>query len=255
MIAPSIRRRLRSVLARLVHAPAGRRRERPGESGYAFLMVMGMVVIMAILAQAALQNMYTQGRRIREDEMIWRGNQYVRAIRLYYRKTGHYPQSIDDLKSGVAELHFLRYAAYKDPVNKNEDGAWRFIYVNQAGQLLCSARYANLQQMALMDLNGGKIPVGATLGSIGVPVSSMASNTAGAGGSSNSPAQNTNQSSAGDNSSPGSTQPSTPGQTSSPSSSSSSSSSSQSSSSDQLVNPLALLKPTGPCDGPVIGSI
>ncbi len=252
MTAQSIRRRLRNLLAGTARPPAGQRRERPGESGYAFLMVMGMVVIMAILSQAALQNYLTQGRRAREDEMIWRGNQYVRAIRLYYGKTGHYPQSIDDLKSGVADLHFLRYAAYKDPINKNEDGAWRFIYVNQAGQLLCSARYANLQQMALMDLNGGNIPVGATLGSIGVPVSSMASNPTGTGSSSNSSAQNAGSSSASDNSSSGNAQSSSPGQT---SSSSSSSSSSQSSSSDQLVNPLALLKPTGPCDGPVIGGL
>lgn len=253
MIAQSIRG-LRHVPERVAHAPAGSRRERPGESGYAFLMVMGMVVVMAILSQVVLQNMYTQRRRTREDEMIWRGNQYVRAIRLYYRKTGHYPQSIDDLKSGVADLHFLRYAAYKDPINKDEDGAWRFIYVNSAGQIIGSVRYANLQQMALMDLNGGKIPVGATLGSIGVPVSSMASSptSTGATTSSNSPPQNSTSSapsssgSSADSSTQGGTQ-------SSGSSQAGSSGQSSFSSSDQLVNPLSLLKPTGPVDGPVIG--
>ena len=232
-------------------------RERSGQSGYAYLMVMGMVVIMAILSQVALQNMATEGRRAREEEMIWRGNQYVNAIRLYFRKTGHYPQSIDDLKAGVADLHFLRYAAYKDPLNKDEDGAWRFIYVNSAGQLLCSARYANLQQMALMDLNGGKIPVGATLGSIGVPVAGMggASSTgAAASGGPNAPGQSANSTStsANDNSAASNSQSSASGQG---PTSNFSSSSSLSSSSDQLVNPIALLKPTGPCDGPVIGGL
>jgi len=235
------------------------RRCHSGESGYAYLVVMGMVLLMAITSQVVLQNMLTEGRRAREDEMIWRGDQYVRAIRLYYRKTGHYPQAIDDLKSGVADLHFLRYAAYKDPLNKNGDGAWRFIYVNPAGQLLCSARYANLQQMALMDLNGGKIPVGATLGSIGVPVSSMASSPAGAAagttsGSPNAPNQNAGSPPSNDNPAAGNSQSSAAGQP--PSSASSSSSGTSSlSESDQPVNPIALLKPTGPCDGPVIGGL
>jgi hypothetical protein len=223
-------------------------------------MVMGMAILMAILAQEVLQNMYTQGRRAREDEMIWRGNQYVRAIRLYYRKTGHYPQSIDDLKSGVADLHFLRAAAYKDPTDKDQDGAWRFIYVNGAGQIIGSVKYANLTQMALMDLNGGKIPVGATLGSIGVPAASLASSPTGmgAGGNAGAPALTQQGAAPGSssgasttgNSAAGSEPTSTPGQ-----GASSDQSSSTTSSSDQLVNPLSLLKPTGPVDGPVIGGM
>jgi hypothetical protein len=205
-----------------------------------------------------LKNYLTDGLRAREDEMIWRGNQFVRAIRLYYRKTGHYPQSIDDLKQGLPELHFLRYAAYKDPTNKNEDGSWRFIYVNQSGQLLCSVRYANLQQMALMDLNGGKIPVGATLGSIGTPVASMASSAMGLGAGGAAGANGANSAAPPQNATTSATPPA--GATNdnsaaggSPNPTSSPSVSSGQSSSDQLVNPLSLLKPTGACDGPVIG--
>src|SRR5271154_4724547 len=152
------------------HSPS-----RSPESGYAYLMVMFLVLVMVIGSQVALQNLYTQGRRMREDDMIWRGNQYARAIRLYFRKTGHYPQSLDDLKTGLPELAFLRFAAYKDPTNSSEDGAWRLIYVNASGQIIGSVRYATLQQMAIMDLNGGKIPATATLGSIGTPVSSIGS--------------------------------------------------------------------------------
>lgn len=250
----------RAILAKLKILIAGRVRSIPSrrscESGYAFLMVMGMVIIMAILAQAVLQNLYTQGRRVREDEMIWRGNQYVRAIRLYYRKTGHYPQSFDDLKSGVAELHFLRYAAYKDPINKDEDGAWRFIYVNASGQIIGSVRFANLQQMALMDMNGGKIPVGATLGSIGTPVVNMNPGGlglgAGATNNANSQAPTTQSGNIPAGASGGSTNNSTQGGT--QNSGSTQTGASDQSSSGQLVNPLALLKPTGPVDGPVIGA-
>jgi len=220
---------------------------RSGESGYAFLMAMFLVLIMVIGSQVALQNMYTQGRRLREDDMIWRGNQYARAIRLYYRKTGHYPQSLDDLKTGLPDLHFLRYAAYKDPTNSSEDGAWRLIYVNASGQIIGSVRYATLQQMALMDLNGGQIPTMARAGSIGTPVSSMGS-ASGTGGANNPNAPSIP---------PGANTPAQP-----PSGSTSDNSavgaqnppSGQSGSSDQPVNPLSLLKPTGPVDGPVLGA-
>ena len=54
------------------------------------------------------------------------------------------------------DLHFLRQA-YKNPTNPG-DGSWRFIYVNAAGQIIGSTKYANLQQMALMDANGGQLP-------------------------------------------------------------------------------------------------
>ena len=230
-----------------------------GESGYAFLVVMGMILIMAVLAQALLQNMLTEGRRAREDDMIWRGKQYVRAIRLYFRKTGHYPQTIDDLKTGMPELHFLRYAAYKDPMAKDKDGAWRFIYINASGQIIGSVRYATLQQMALMDLNGGTIPLNATLGSIGTPVAAMAAGANGGGNAGqNGAGPNGTSSTAAGNSSQSSIGTAGTGDNSAPSGSSSSSQTTSSGSSSgfgQPVNPLSLLKPTGPVDGPVLGGL
>jgi hypothetical protein len=220
---------------------------RSGESGYAYLMVMFLVLMMVIGSQVALQNLYTQGRRVREDDMIWRGNQYARAIRLFYRKTGHYPQSLDDLKEGLPELHFLRYAAYKDPTNSGEEGAWRLIYVNAAGQIIGSVRYATLQQMALMDLNGGTIPTTPVPGSIGTPVSSMSSGF-GPSGASNQNAPPTPPGGNAPGQSPSGSPPdssSAGGQTPAPG---------QSASSGQPGNPLSLLKPTGPVDGPVLGA-
>jgi hypothetical protein len=218
------------------HAP-----RRSGESGYAYLMVMFLVLMMVIGSQVALQNLYTQGRRVREDDMIWRGNQYARAIRLFYRKTGHYPQSLDDLKEGLPELHFLRYAAYKDPTNSSEEGAWRLIYVNAAGQIIGSVRYATLQQMALMDLNGGTIPATPAPGSIGTPVSSMSSGFGPSGASNqNAPVTPPGGSAAGQPPS-GSTPDNSAGGAQTPAS-------------GQPVNPLSLLKPTGPVDGPVLGA-
>src|SRR6202522_804823 len=126
------------------------------ESGYAFLFVLGLILLMIAVSLTALQMGATIRRRRIEQETIWRGNQYARAIRLYYHKTGHYPQTLDDLQKGAPDLHFLRQP-YKNPTNP-ADGSWRFIYVNAAGQIIGSTRYANLQQMALMDANGGQLP-------------------------------------------------------------------------------------------------
>ena len=75
-------------------------------------------------------------------------------------------------RKACPELHFLRQA-YKDPTNP-ADGSWRFIYVNAAGQIIGSTKYANLQQMALMDANGGQLPaVPGAPGQPGVPASSL----------------------------------------------------------------------------------
>jgi hypothetical protein len=142
------------------------------ESGFAFLLALVAILVMVALTATVLEIGATQNRRAHEEETIWRGQQYVRAIRLYYHKTGKYPQTIDDLTKGLPELHFLRQQ-YKNPMDPGE-GAWRFVYVNQAGQIIGSTRFANLQQMALIDLNGGTMPGTQQIpGQPGIPVSGL----------------------------------------------------------------------------------
>ncbi|MGC1385986.1 MAG: hypothetical protein WA823_19595 [Candidatus Acidiferrales bacterium] len=148
-------------------------RQRPlrsGQRGFAYIMALIAVMVVVATSTVVLQQGATQARRNREQEMIWRGNQYKRAIRLYYHKTGKYPQTIDDLVKGLPQLHFLRQE-YKDPTNK-ADGTWRFIYVNAAGSIIGSTKYATLQQMQLLDMNGGVMPT--IPGQPGVPASSLA---------------------------------------------------------------------------------
>ena len=111
---------------------AARRRER----GYALLMVIFLGALMLIAVAAVAPNVLTQGKREREEEMIWRGNQYVRAIRAYYRKNGRFPTSIDDLAEKKQQIRFLRQR-YPDPMNR-ADGKWRFIYIGPGGQLIGS---------------------------------------------------------------------------------------------------------------------
>jgi hypothetical protein len=128
-----------------------------GERGYAVLLAIFMVATMVLLAAAATPNILIQGRRLREQEVIWRGNQYVRAIRLYYQKNRKYPASLEDLTmANAAGVHFLR-KAYKDPMN-SADGNWRLIYVTlPAGQLVGSVHFHNLQEMAVASAFAGQM--------------------------------------------------------------------------------------------------
>lgn len=112
---------------------------------------------MLLFAAVAAPNVLTEGRRLREQEAIWRGKQYVRAIRLYYQKNGKYPSSIEDLtKPNATGVHFLR-KAYKEPMNK-DDGSWRLIYVTGSGQLVGSVHYHTLQEMAVAAAFAGQLP-------------------------------------------------------------------------------------------------
>jgi type II secretory pathway pseudopilin PulG len=129
----------------LISRPIRRQRKRRhGESGYSLLMVVFMVATLLILSSAVVPSVLTQGRREREEETIWRGEQYARAIRLYFQKLGRYPTKIDDLTKQTNGVRFLRQA-YSDPMNK-EDGSWRFIYVGPNGQLIGSLRSQSLMQ-------------------------------------------------------------------------------------------------------------
>src|ERR1700676_106213 len=117
---------------------------RQNQAGYSLLMVIFMVATMLIFSSVATQSILTQGRREREIEMVWRGEQYQRAIGGYYRKFGKYPTKVDDLVKQTNGIRFLRQA-YTDPMNK-EDGSWRFIYVGPNGQLIGSLRRISLLQ-------------------------------------------------------------------------------------------------------------
>ncbi len=118
-----------------------------GQRGYALMMVMFLAALMVLGAMTAELSVATQGRREKEKELIWRGEQYDRAIRLYYKKKGRFPTSLDDLTKDEPGLpHFIR-KAYKDPMNK-EDGSWRLIYVAANGQLIGSVMNTTLQGMA-----------------------------------------------------------------------------------------------------------
>src|SRR5882762_343842 len=120
------------------------RRNMRGQEGYALTLVIFMLALIVIASVAAAPDVLTNGRREKEEEMIWRGNQYVRGIRLYVRYyqmhggTTRFPTSMEDLTKNKVGIRFMRQA-YKDPVNP-VDGSWRMIYVGPNGQLIGSLK-------------------------------------------------------------------------------------------------------------------
>jgi type II secretory pathway pseudopilin PulG len=120
---------------------------RDPESGYTLLIALLIVATILLITAAAAPNILTEGRRDRDEEMIWRGQQYTRAIGLYYKKYGHYPHTVDDLVKSDNQIRFLRQA-YKDPMN-TDDGSWRPIYLGPGGALINSVMYVNIAQVGL----------------------------------------------------------------------------------------------------------
>jgi hypothetical protein len=110
------------------------------ERGYVLVLMVFMTALLVTTTLVVGLSVKTESKRQKEEEMIWRGKQYVRGIKLYVRKhQGQFPTSIDDLtKPGPGNVYVMRQA-YKDPMNK-EDGSWRLLYVGPSGQLIGSLK-------------------------------------------------------------------------------------------------------------------
>ena len=122
-------------------------RNRKNQRGYAILLVLFFVTLLLLMSISVAPNILTEGRRQKEIEMIWRGKQYTRAVKLYYRKTGKFPTSMDELiKPSIGNIRFIRQA-YKDPMN-TKDGEWRLIYVGPTGQLIGSLKPPQTLQLS-----------------------------------------------------------------------------------------------------------
>jgi hypothetical protein len=140
-------------------------RARKNQGGYALLLVVFLTALLVVGTMSIGLRILTEGKRQKEQEMIWRGQQYTRGIKLYYRKLGRFPNSLDDLtKPKIGNIRFMRQA-YKDPMNK-EDGSWRLIYVGPAGNLIGSLNQS-LSNVQMPPAGGIGQPAASGPGTIG----------------------------------------------------------------------------------------
>jgi hypothetical protein len=59
-------------------------RARKNQGGYALLLVVFLTALVLVSTMSIGLRILTEGRREKEQEMIWRGKQYTRGIKLYY---------------------------------------------------------------------------------------------------------------------------------------------------------------------------
>src|SRR5215469_2438109 len=95
-----------------------------GEQGFMLLGVVVLIFLLLLALSIAAPKVARALRRDREVEAIHRGNEYVRAIQLYYRKNGHYPGSMEQLEK-ANNIRYLRQK-YTDPMTGKAD--WRLIH-------------------------------------------------------------------------------------------------------------------------------
>jgi type II secretory pathway pseudopilin PulG len=99
--------------------------------GFAMAALLVAMSVMAVMLSVALPAWSHLIRREKEEELIFRGNQYARAINLYQRKYANAsPANLDVL----IKERLLR-KKFKDPLSPNEDGEFQMLYLQNQSTL------------------------------------------------------------------------------------------------------------------------
>lgn len=106
-------------------AAAGRK----NEAGYVLLVFVMFSALLVVGLSKIIPQVAFEGQREKEEELLFRGQQYQRAIQLFFRKFGRYPNSLEELEE-TSGIRFLR-KAYLDPITKEND--WRLIHIGPGG--------------------------------------------------------------------------------------------------------------------------
>src|SRR5450432_4908545 len=85
-----------------------------GERGFALLVVFLIAAGIMISLYLEIPRVAFESQRNREEMLIERGEQYSRAIEVFFRKNKRYPSKLEDLEN-FNNLRFLR-KRYKDPL-------------------------------------------------------------------------------------------------------------------------------------------
>ncbi len=104
---------------------------RNDERGFALLIVFLLAAAVALMLYQQMPRVAFESQREKEQLLIGRGEQYKRAIQMYFVAFKKYPTKIEDLEN-TNNQRFLR-RRYIDPMTGKDE--WRLIHVNGAGQL------------------------------------------------------------------------------------------------------------------------
>jgi type II secretory pathway pseudopilin PulG len=113
--------------------PASRTRTFANVAGFTYIGLLIAIVVMGVALSAVGVVWRTQAQREREQELLFIGHDFERAIGSYYKAGHQFPQEIDDLlddKRGPKPAHHLR-RFYNDPMTGAQD--WNIIRVGVLG--------------------------------------------------------------------------------------------------------------------------
>jgi type II secretory pathway pseudopilin PulG len=116
---------------------ATQRRGPGNERGYALITILFFLGVVAIMLARSLPRDAMRAQRTREETLIYRGEQYARAVELYFREHQRYPESLRDLEE-TDGVRFLR-RRYRDPITGEDE--WRLIKMGTDGRFEDSLVY------------------------------------------------------------------------------------------------------------------
>jgi len=97
------------------------------QRGVTYMALLVLIVIMGLSAGMAGRTWKSVMQKEREEELLFRGDQYRRAVESYYKvqhggAQGAYPNKIEDLLKDPRSLQLLRHlrSAYLDPMTGEE---------------------------------------------------------------------------------------------------------------------------------------
>jgi type II secretory pathway pseudopilin PulG len=108
---------------------AGSGRMRAREGGYTLVAVAVIVTVLSIAVAMVLPAWSAQIQRDREEELVFRGLQYAEAIRVFQRRFGRFPNSLNELVE-VKPRSIRRL--WTEPLT--EGGVWQPILLIQPEQ-------------------------------------------------------------------------------------------------------------------------
>jgi type II secretory pathway pseudopilin PulG len=133
---------------------------RRGERGFALLVVMLLAAAIAFALYTQVPRFAFESMREREQLLMDRGNQYKRAIQVFYSVNKRYPSKLEDLEN-TNDKRFLR-RRYKDPMTGKDE--WRIVHTNGSALTDSLVQKPPAQNAANGTPGAGVLPGGGPLG-------------------------------------------------------------------------------------------
>jgi type II secretory pathway pseudopilin PulG len=103
------------------------------QKGFTYLIALFLVATLSIITLRALENSLTKDRRAKEEQLLFVGQAYQKAIMIYFQNGGTYPTSLEALLDtpGTSTRQQTLRRLYFDPMTGSQD--WELVTVDGGG--------------------------------------------------------------------------------------------------------------------------